>query len=61
MLLQWTLKQLQTLLLCFLRHLVPFAQIKPATLLKVTLIHGCFSRFLNYTNGTESRNALIDA
>ena len=27
---------------------------KPATLLKVTLLHGCFSRFLNCTNGTKS-------
>ena len=26
-------------------------------LLKVTLLHGCFSRFLNLTNGTKSRNA----
>ena len=26
-------------------------------LLKVTLHHGCFSRFLNCTNGTKSRNA----
>ena len=26
-------------------------------LLKVTLLHGCFSRFLNCTNGTKSRNA----
>ena len=26
-----------------------------ATLLKVTLLHGCFSRFLNCTNGTRSR------
>ena len=25
------------------------------TLLKVTLLHGCFSRFLNCTNGTKSR------
>ena len=25
--------------------------------LKVTLLHGCFSRFLNCTNGTKSRNA----
>ena len=24
-------------------------------LLKVTLLHGCFSRFLNYTDGTKSR------
>ena len=29
----------------------------PVTLLKVTLHHGCFSRFLNCTNGTKSRNA----
>ena len=28
---------------------------KPATLLKVTLLHGRFSRFLNCANGTESR------
>ena len=27
----------------------------PATSLKVTLLHGCFSRFLNCTNGTKSR------
>ena len=25
----------------------------PATKLKVTLLHGCFSRFLNCTNGTK--------
>ena len=30
---------------------------KPATLLKVTLLHGCFSRSLNCTNSTKSRNA----
>ena len=30
---------------------------KPATLLKVTLLHGCFSRFLICTNGTKLRNA----
>ena len=30
-------------------------QAKPTTLLKVTLLHGCFSRFLNCTNGTTSR------
>ena len=34
------------------------AGFKPATLLKVTLVHGCFSRFLIYTNGTKLRNAL---
>ena len=28
-----------------------------ATLLKVTLLHGCFSLFLNGTNGTKSRKA----
>ena len=33
------------------------AGLKPATLLKLTLLHGCFSRFLNCTNGTKSRNA----
>ena len=52
--------------------LVPFAQLKKreehpwrsitfikvaGSLLKVTLLHRCFSRFLNYTNGTKSRNA----
>ena len=31
------------------------AGLKSATLLKVTLLHGCFSRFLNCTNGTYSR------
>ena len=51
-----------------LRDLVPFVQFKkrekhswtsvePATLLKLTLLHGCFLRFLNCTNGTKSRNA----
>ena len=32
---------------------------KPATLLKVTLLHGCFSRLLNCTNGTKSRNTSV--
>ena len=31
--------------------------LKPATLLKVTLLHGCFSRFLNCANGTKSVKA----
>ena len=31
--------------------------VQPATLLKVALLHGCFSRFLNCTNGTKSRKA----
>ena len=29
----------------------------PATLLKLTLLCGCFSRFLNCTNDTKLRNA----
>ena len=29
---------------------------KPTPLLKLTLLHRCFSRFLNCTNGTKSRN-----
>ena len=31
--------------------------LKPATLLKVTLLHGCFSRVLNCRNGTKSHKA----
>ena len=30
---------------------------KKILLLKVTLLHDCFLRFLNCTNGTKSRNA----
>ena len=29
---------------------------KPATLLKLKLFHGCFSRFLSCTNGTKLHN-----
>ena len=32
-------------------------QVQPATLLKLTLLSECFSRFLNFTNSTKSRNA----
>ena len=32
-------------------------RLKPATLLKVALIHGFFSHFLNCAHGTKSRNA----
>ena len=32
-------------------------RLKPATLLKLTLLHGCFSRFLNCANVTKLRNA----
>ena len=35
-------------------------RLKPATLLKVTLIHGNFSRFLNCANDTKSRKASIE-
>ena len=51
-----------------LRDLVPLEQFKkreknprrrlqPATLLQLTLLHGCLSHFLNCAHGTESRNA----
>ena len=56
-----------------LHNLVPFAQfkkvknthgevklavkLKAVTLLKVSLLHECFSRFLNYKNGTKSLQA----
>ena len=32
-------------------------QAEALTLLELTLLHGYFSRFLNCTNGTKSRNA----
>ena len=35
---------------------VNFSRLKPATLLKLTLLYGCFSCFLNCTNGTKLRN-----
>ena len=34
-----------------------FTLVKSATLPKVTLLHVCFSRLLNSTNGTKSRKA----
>ena len=53
-----------------LRDLAPFAQFKkrekhpwrsvtfkPATLLKLALLHGCFSCFLNCTNATKLHKA----
>ena len=33
------------------------SSLKPATLLKLILVHGCFSRFLSCVDGTKSRNA----
>ena len=35
------------------------SRLKFAILLKETLLHGCFSRVLNFTNGTKSRSASI--
>ena len=32
-------------------------QSKPPALLKVALLHECFSRFLSYANGTKSHKA----
>ena len=32
-------------------------KLQAKNLINVTLLHGCFSRFLNCTNGTKSRNA----
>ena len=32
-------------------------RLEPATLLKVTLLHGCFLRFINCTNGSKLRKA----
>ena len=40
-----------------LPDLVLFVQLKTATLLKVTLLHGYFSRFSNCINDTKSRKA----
>ena len=63
-------QKLQSFICDALRDLVPFVQfkkckkhpwrsvtLKPTTLLKVTLLHGCLSRFLNCRNGTKPHNA----
>ena len=39
------------------KYILFCTQESSATLLKVTLLHGCFSGFLNCTSGTKSRNA----
>ena len=39
------------------RDLVPRARFKIREKLKLTLLHGCFSRFLYCTNGAKSRDA----
>ena len=52
-------------LICGVVHdLVPFVQfkkhekhLKPAAFLEVTVLQGCFSRFLNWTNGTKLHSA----
>ena len=36
---------------------VTFSKVAEPALLKVALLHGCFSRFLNCTNGNKLRNA----
>ena len=38
-------------------ELLLLVKLQAATLIKVTLPHGCFSRFLNCTNSTKSRKA----
>ena len=42
--------------ICNLTKKHPQKQAEPATLLKVTLPHGCFSCLLNCAVGTKSRN-----
>ena len=42
----------------YLYNLKNVKNTQPATLLKLKLLHGCFSRFLNCTNDTKSCNAL---
>ena len=42
-------------------HLGVLLLVKPATLLKVTLLRGCFPRFLKCTIGTKSRYALHES
>ena len=44
----------------FYCHIISYlwcVALQPATLLKLTLLHEFFLRFLNCTNGTKSRNA----
>ena len=36
---------------------VTFSKVATATFLKVTLLHKCFSPFLNFTNSTKLRKA----
>ena len=41
----------------YLKRIVTWRRVQPATSLKVTVLHGCFSHFINCVNGTKSRNA----
>ena len=41
----------------YLKRIVTWRRVQPATSLKVTVLHGCFSHFINCINGTKSRNA----
>ena len=36
-----------------MNQFTPDTTLKPATLLKVTILNGCFSRFLNSTSGIK--------
>ena len=47
----------RTRLITLLKPVLSISICSAATLLKLTLLHGCFPRFLNCTNGTKSRNA----
>ena len=59
----YIVKTLQYVVFCAIwYHLYDLKNVKNThegvlLLLKVALLHGCFSRFLNCTNGTKSRNA----
>ena len=57
----WSLTRFETICTIQKREKHPWRSVnfrlKSAILLKITLLHGCFSCFLNGTNGTKSRNA----
>ena len=38
---------------------VKSGRLQPSTLLKLTLLHGCFSQILNCANGTKSRETSL--
>ena len=49
--------ELWRLSICVLHYTLLSYMPKPATLLKVALLHGCFSHFLCCVNGTKSCKA----